>query len=382
MKKGYLIIAALLLIVCIWRAPLSPWVRLNFEHALIWAAMIALSYCIAIKINLWMGLFLLLASFSAYYPLVSKFSQQSHKLILMGVIWYVVCVQFLNTEKSINFVLDIVCVIALANALMLVLQYYNYDPIHATVPTKYESQMLDTVPNVGLMSCHNGASAMLAMTFPAFLRSTRNAFGRLPFTWFIFIPFLLIGLVISHTFAGPLSLVVAIIIMTLLFFKTRHMKILSFILVGTFSAIALILYIYFVDVPDTAWRLDAWKIALFKLYPQHWIFGSGVGHWKIVYTKAAIALRTNNEIMAQAHNEFIQGLFEFGVFFPLLVIGYAVDIWRRYREAAILPLMAVIIIAVNSMAFFPFHIGLSAMMALTWMAILEVRLRGKLSTTS
>lgn len=371
MKKSYLVIAGLLLVACIWRAPLSPWVRLNFEYALLWSATVALSYLIATRINLLVGLFLILATFSSHYPGISKYSVQAHRMVLAGVIWYSVCVWALDGGKGIGWVLDAICIIALANVVMLVCQYFNFDPIHYTVKTKYESQQLDLIPNVGLMSCHNGAAAMLAITFPAFLRMKRRWLG---FRWVYLFPLPLLGMVIAHTFAGPLAVAISLAVVVFIVVPGLKRKLLVVAGVIFLGALLLGAYANWVDVPDTGWRWNAWKFAIGKLYPQHWIFGSGIGHWKIIYSKAIVAMRTGGDVMAQAHNEFVQGLFEMGIGFALILIGYLISIWKRYRPDALISVMALVAIIVNSMVFFPFHIGLSAMVALTWMAILEVQL--------
>ena len=77
--------------------------------------------------------------------------------------------------------------------------------------------------------------------------------------------------------------------------------------------------------------------------------------------------------MVQAHNEFVQGLFEMGVLFPVLVFGYFVGIIRRYRKEAILSATTIGIIALNSLVNFPFHVATTAILAVTWMAIFEVQ---------
>ncbi len=82
------------------------------------------------------------------------------------------------------------------------------------------------------------------------------------------------------------------------------------------------------------------------------------------------------------HNEFVQGLFEMGIAFPAIIGGYYIGIYRRFMDGftfcrtATLPVTALIIISANSMVHFPFHIASTAMIAVTWMAILEIQLNG------
>ncbi len=90
----------------------------------------------------------------------------------------------------------------------------------------------------------------------------------------------------------------------------------------------------------------------------------------------------SNVFCRTAHNEYLQGFFEMGIAFPVLVIGYFISIYRRFVDKfgfinrdAILPVAAIIIIAVNSAFNFAFHIAPTAMVAILWMAILQIKLR-------
>jgi len=101
--------------------------------------------------------------------------------------------------------------------------------------------------------------------------------------------------------------------------------------------------------------------------------GSGLGHWKIIFSK--YMLTTTTLRWTHAHNEIIQGVFEMGIGFMILFVGYSVNIIRKFRKSAIIPYTALLIIFINSLVNFPFHIGTTAMVTITWMAVLEVTLR-------
>jgi len=354
MKKY--IIPSILLFTMVWRAPFSQNIRLNFEDAFIIGCAGALAFYIAQKVNLWVGLFLGIATISAYFPFVTDESTEAIFFITFGVVWYMVCVHYFKngTER----VYDAICIIALFNVLFLVLQILGIDPIHAAIDPLKKFR-------VGLMSCNDGLSAMLAICFPAFLRKK----------WCWFIPVIVFGLIGVQTFAGPLAVSVGLIFYA--FCKVRS----PYHVAGIVLLCVAGLYFYtLIDGPDTNWRLATWKMAMFNLYPQHWILGSGLGHWKIVFANPEIAQKMLSlpnyfmRIMAQAHNEFIQGVFEMGVGFIVIVSGYFVNVFRRYGKEALLPVMALICISVDSTAFFPFHIGILAFISIAWLADLEVKL--------
>jgi len=385
MKKGFIVIAAVLAMACLWRAPgfpvhpsgmvYMPDIRFMFQNAFAWGAITVFSYYLATQINLWVGLFVVLASFSAYYPINTSTAERTHQLIIYGVIWYTVCVHFLNTKKAVNWILNAICIIALVNCAFLIMQgYFDYDPMHQGVPPLWGG-VIDKTPNVGLMSCYNGASAMLAFCFPAFLRKR----------WWIGLFPLALGLIFAHTFGGPLAIACALTLWVFVRFRERVYKLLFVLIV----IISLFGYTKYVDKPDHSWRLKAWKFAYFKVYPQHPLFGYGLGHWKLVFKRKDVAIQTSNSTSrqwhAQAHNEPIQGLVEMGILFAVVLLGYLGSVVIRAvryltvkcNHILMISLMSLVAIIVVSTVFFPFHIALLAMIALTLMAILENSLRGR-----
>ena len=147
--------------------------------------------------------------------------------------------------------------------------------------------------------------------------------------------------------------------------------------------LSLLSYAKFVDRPDPSWRLKAWKFAYFKVYPQHPLFGYGLGHWKLIFGRKDVAAQTSSENSgqwhAQAHNEPLQGLIEMGILFAVITLGYLGSVviksirflTVKYNHTLMLSLMSLVIILVDSSVFFPFHIAILAMVAITWLALLE-----------
>lgn len=300
--------------------------------------------------NKWVSMFCALATISMLYPLYSRHSYLSFVAVLLGVVWYMILVQFFNRD-NINMLYNSICLIALVNILWLVLQRFNMDPLFAAGAVSARGTP------VALMGNINFASALLAICFPAFLRKY----------WFWVLPALLWGLVRAHSTGGAVSVAAAVCVFLILHGYKGFM---------VFPLAALILYCRYVDAPhlSNGSRFDAWAYAL-KLYKQHWLMGSGIGHWKDIGRVWRPELRG---LWWQAlHNEFLQALFEMGIGFAAIAAGYFADIVRRARrrQEAILPLAGLAAICTNSLVNFPFHIGTTAMLSVTWLAILEVSLR-------
>ena len=98
----HIVVCGAVILAVLWQAPLTPFVRYNFENAFTWATAAVLAFYIATRINVWIGLFLLLASYSAYYPINTDYSETTYQFIFYGVIWYTVCAKAFQDSKSIN----------------------------------------------------------------------------------------------------------------------------------------------------------------------------------------------------------------------------------------------------------------------------------------
>jgi len=131
---------------------------------------------------------------------------------------------------------------------------------------------------------------------------------------------------------------------------------------------------------DTFWkdsigtRIKIWILAWEK-FKAHWLFGHGLGQWQTLAHEEYFIQKSTRTWHARAHSEFIQGVVEMGAPFLVVVTGYFVDIARRLKKHALIPLTALVIIVVNSLVNFPFHIPSTGMIAVTWLAIMEVQLK-------
>ena len=323
------------------------------------------------RINKWWGLFLALTLFSTIYPFFGKWTYMARSTILVGCIWYALLIVLVKDTK---YLLNTLCIITIMNILFANLQYCGLDPYKIMTFGLMDSS---TGHPTGLMANKNLLSALIAFSLPAFFRKG----------WWLFIPFVFYGLTIASSTGGAL----AATIMTLIYFFLKDGK--DALQRNFWKAIALIgwfcFFTFYIDPPltiETAiegkpqtkitnslnHRTGAWTKGL-KLYLQKPFAGYGIGHWKLIFKKMA---KSDESVMVQAHNEFIQGLFEMGILFPVIIIGYLISTIRRYKKEAILSITALGIIVLNSCVNFPFHVATTAVIAVTWLAILEISLRG------
>jgi hypothetical protein len=151
------------------------------------------------------------------------------------------------------------------------------------------------------------------------------------------------------------------------------------------AVVGLTLYVLVVDGFQMFDRWYAWMHGL-RLWKQHWLIGGGIGHWKIIMQQ----IPPDQQWWTTAHNEYVQGLFEMGIGFAVILGGYLLSIWKRgvrlFRERIGsrrggttapmgLCLTALVIVGVNSLVNFPFHIAITGFLAVTWMALIEVEIR-------
>lgn len=343
---------SILIISVLWLYPTADLGDPRFSAYFRLSAAAVILFCAVLwGINKWVAMFLLLAGVSSIIPFSTRFSTEAFRAVFIGCLWFYLIT--IIPKDKISYLLDAICILALFNITMLVFQYFGFDPIFKPRGGG------DGTPVVGFLSNKNEASAFLAFCFPAFLRNR----------WKYFTPLIFLGLLISSSTGGFLAAILA----TLAYWILRDGKtviknnwpyiIALFVLMSVFFG--------FIDIPNISSnnsRFTAWSKGA-ELYKQHWLFGSGIGHWKIVFMQTKIS----GLWFVHAHNEFIQGVFEMGIGFAILVCGYLLNIFK-YRERAILPATALVAIVSNSMVNFPFHIAQTAIIAITWMAMFEVML--------
>lgn len=348
----------LLLSACVLRIPCDD-ARLGMEFLFQAAASIGLTVILWKRGNPWVALFLLASFWAMIYPVYDRSSYLAYQAILYGSLWFVFITYYVS-NKNLPWILNAICLICLANIAMLCLQHMDMDPIFKP---KWGTHDM----TVGLMANQNEASAMLAFCFPAFFRRR----------WCWFIPVVIIGMFLPGCKGGIVTAAVSVAVWGICSGYAIYAIITSFASV----------FVYFwLTPPEIGYRILAWDKGL-HLYKQHWIFGSGIGHWKLIFSSPQHIIhkwwfadehRYVPVIWKQAHNEFIQALFEMGIPFVVVISGYIQNAVRRWKKLPILT-MAVVAVITNSCFNFPFHIGSTAIVAITWLGLLELGLAGEIS---
>ncbi len=136
--------------------------------------------------------------------------------------------------------------------------------------------------------------------------------GLVVYRLWIFIPFLLVALYLSHSIGGWLALAVGLLALI-----TRSIGVMSLFALASATAIS------FLHRPSDAERLSAWYTAITNLS----VFGHGPGSFlSIFYFQDPILFP------GHVHNDFLQLAFEYGIFaiIPLaLLLGLAVSTSSR-----------------------------------------------------
>lgn len=284
------------------------------------------------RVNPWWGMFMGAASLSLIFPHYTQLSYIAHRAVLFGFVWIVI-VYHANPEDM----MDAICIVALCNVAFLVLQFLGIDPLYHT---KYP---------VGLMANRNEASALLGISFAAFLR------GR----WKYFIPLVLLGLALTRSLGGFGCLVACAVVYCIA--KRERVILVMLILASlSFGFIA-------TDGNPFNGRLQIWAAGI-EYLKGHWVTGIGIGHWKWAFQLPVFFIDPGGGLRASmAHNEFLQMFVEMGMVFPVIAIGYVVHLVRKSKD--IVSTMAMASVLASCCYHFLFHIGTTAMMAATWVAI-------------
>lgn len=335
--------AILMLLAAVYRLPVAAGqMRLAMEFTFQVAAALALAALLWRRKQPYAALFLALALFSKFYPVYGRVSHLAFEALLYYFIWFALLVCCLR-DGGEDALLSMMRVIALCNLLFIGLQLAGTDPLFISA----DGGKLTAA--TGMMANRNDLSALLCFCLPAFF------VGR----WRCVLPLMLGGLIAAKTVGGVLAAGAGLIFYAGI---KGHLK-----LGAATVAIALAGYIFLVDRPTISQRWDLYEAAWVRIQ-QHWVFGYGLGHWKIAFPghlfKSGFTV----------HNDFLQGWFDMGIFFPLIVAGYAVSVIRRFSRAAGLPATAAIMIAVSMMVGFPMQVAPAAMIAVAWAVILESRL--------
>jgi len=348
-------VAAIILLAGVVRLPVDS-MRALFALSFRLGVIVLFAVFLFENVNRWAGVLLALAVISHLYPAYSIRSYAAMDGILMGLGLYAfIVLKCSNIEPLLNSI----CVLTFLMVLFLAIQAFGIDPYGLLYRVFGANRV---VAGIGLMANRNETSAFLALAAPAFYRPQ----------WVLFIHVIVAGLYFARGFGGAAGFGLGLIVFA--FCYGHHfwpMIALSF---------ALAAWYFYIDIPGVAIRLNkAWTPAL-GIYKQHWLFGVGFGNWRIVYTEAVKAGIMDGGWM-RLHNTFIQNTVEMGIGFIAITIGFFISIAKRAfavgLKPAAMPLAALasIIAMMNVNSMFRIN-AINAMVAVVWLAILEIKLRG------
>jgi len=299
--------------------------------------------------NRWISL-LLLCVFAAHlklivtgvgmsgYLMTEKHSTYTLFAIMIGLGWYLSVIKYGNQEWIENTMQAILVV----HVGYITLQHFGIDPIF------HDKGNYGFVFPTGLMANQNEASALFAFLAPATFKRK------------FLLPLVFWGLYCAKSSGGPLALACGLFVYLCL---QGHWK----YGVAIFAVLFASLFYFDTPLQGLKQRAGNWLVAADMCLENPW--GYGVGQYKVI--AAYFGMAGSYQTQRFLHNEYLQMVFELGFVVIPLFIGYMVEILRKVTDNRIKA--ALVIIAVNSLFNFPFHIATTAMVALTWMGLHDRR---------
>lgn len=298
--------------------------------------------------------------------------------IIASGLWYLI-VQRLNTKRLIQAI----CVGATIQAILGIVQYiFDW-------PTTRDHLMIGTLGNIGLYN------NFIAICLPLFLM-----IGKKWMKW-VGISISLLALILSGPASGFIGVgTVGILIGAIVFVwvttSATERKIWMVVLLVCYLGCCVFFCRFTTEIAESLKaRVSFWKDTIHYAQKVNPWVGWGIGNFKQVMPRAKTGQYTEIEgRLYEAHNEYIQTLFETGIIGLSIVALFIANIFRRfisilvYRRRVwggsflmilkfwdIIPLMiSFIVILVVSCLSFPFHVPSTAFIAFTIIIILEQNL--------
>ena len=338
------VVAGFIIMMGLYRTADQGGIGPTYEMVMRLAGIVAFGV-VLMRANVFWGLFLILVGFSSVWPSYNAYSQTAMMNILVACIWYYYIVQYVK-EDHIDHILDAICFISVVSVISALVQFYSDGTFH------YFGLEMSYGDPTGLSGNKNGMSAVMAMAVPAFMRPRRYVFVWIP----------LLGLILADSFGGLLAVGVGFVAWGFLWGRGKTVVAVVFVSMALFAV--------FIDAPSGSSRLDTWRLG-WDTYLMRPIHGWGLGQWALVMKDVKI----HGLYFMQAHNDVLQGMFELGIGFFVLLLGWFAQTIGRIHDCDKYPVMALFIIGTNALVNFPFHVGFTAMLSVTWLAILEKKLR-------
>lgn len=254
--------------------------------------------------------------------------------IIMGMLAYLAVY---HSEVTTDGWADIICTLALIQAIIGICQHYWFDPVSTVlnyvVDVRGEYSFLTPI---GTLGNKNFLGALLAMSLPFFFRVSR---------WVLAVPIIIFGLFVVSTSTAAVAACVGI---GYFFAGWRGSAVMI---------IPAILYVLFWDqqVILKADRFLFWQDGLTKVFSS-WktaVFGYGPG----------ITWQIGNQL----HNEYVMTVWNYGLIGLALMGAFIVSLSRESRML----FTAFIILCVNMLGNHPLHTIPTALLAVVIIALIE-----------
>jgi hypothetical protein len=289
-------------------------------------------------------LFILINVFIGRYksPIIDSSLETFFFFIFYSFIFFNV----IKSKKSQDFFFNCICMAAILQAFLGLLQFCYLDPIQWILShfVKVINLLGYNVP-VGTLGNTNYFGAFLVMSLPFFMRDS----------WRKWIPLIIVAIVLS----GAKTAMVALVVGASYYFFTTHREpafpyknyILAVLIILSLSAI----FYKYHNYDSVGERFSAWNSAFVAI----------VSSWKTTLFGVGPGISWDDKSLL--HSEYVSTFFNWGVLGMFLALGYIITV---YRGCKIL-FTAIIIMLVNAITNHPFHTVPTAVLAVMVVALNE-----------
>ena len=305
--------------------------------------------------NVWLGLIL---GYAVFQTIFCNFAPEN-RVILLNFFLGFFLIRELSERIDLNFksIGNLLALFCAFNVAWIGLQINNLDPVFNSL---FPGNM-PQVDAVGFMGLKSNLGSLAALSFPFIFYAN-------PFNTIICIPLLWYG----HSTAAIASVLLTLFF--ILWFKDKRIFLASVVIFGVLGT----LYVWNIDMPTGEFnkRFPVWFAGVKILTGAKPIFGYGLGSWALTRF-TTIQQNGQPQIWSWAHNEFIQYLFELGIFGSVLLYAYFKNLFQRLSMAISNHVVAVSILiplVMTSLIHFNWHIARFAGLSCFMIACIEALL--------